>query len=251
MYLINLSTYLLFIKSNLQPENTSECSTPAETVSCEPTDSVVDESGGAGIPLPGTSTQPPGDARAFFSFQKTIDDMFSSCNSEGNALVVPTAQPGSSSDTHNGAHPTPSQQRPQRASMSLESLRRPLKLPLAVQEKGLTRSQLLFSIATSIDARALKISGDDEFYLFMDMRAEHQWASFGMTAVKWASATQAYNIRLETLGKEKRFQVIKKSPRALVDKLNEVEPKIIERIRRKNYTCTFYDILTRLSLLTD
>ena len=138
------------------------------------------------------------------------------------------------------AHSThPPQKQAQSPSVSLEMLRRPLKLPLVVQKKGLTRSQLLFSVGTSIDARALKITGDDEFYLFMDMRAEFQWTSFGMTAMKWASATQIYNTRLEALGKEKHFQVIPKSPRALADKLNEIEPKIIERIRQKNYTCTF------------
>lgn len=233
----------------LQPENTSECSTPAPTapISCEPTDSIVDESGGAGIPLPGISTRHSGDARAFFSFQTTLDSMLAGSS---DARVPATSHVSKTiSKAHNSldAHPLNLPQ----PSMSLENLRRPLKLPAALQAKGLTRSEILFSAKTSIDARALKIVGDDEFYLFMDMRAECQWTSFGMTAVKWASATQLYNTRLEALAKEKHFEAIKKSPRALADKLNEIEPKIMERIRRKEYTCTLLFQYLTISLLTN
>lgn len=121
---------------------------------------------------------------------------------------------------------------------SLEMLRRPLPLPLSLRDKGLTRSQLLFSVGTSIDPRALRINGDDEFFLFMDMRAELQWTSFGMTASKWASATKIYNNRLEDLTKKKNAEFIRKNPRALADKLSEIEPRITDRIHKEDYYCT-------------
>ncbi|KAF8186240.1 hypothetical protein BJ912DRAFT_927161 [Pholiota molesta] len=108
-------------------------------------------------------------------------------------------------------------------------------LPPSLKEKGLTRSQLIFSLGTSIDPRALRITEDDEFYLFMDMRAEFQWTTFGMTTSKWASATSDYNKRLEELGRKKKINVIKKNPRALMDKLNEIEPKISERLQSRDY----------------
>lgn len=226
---VKCSVYSIY---NLQPEDASKYNTPEPAatapISCEPTDSVVDESGGAGIPLPGMSTRPSGDARAFFSFQTTLDSTFT-----GSSGRVPASQAAETSSKTHETQPQ-SQLRP---STPLQNLRRPLKLPLALQAKGLTRSEILFSVKTSIDARALKILGDDEFYLFMDMRAECQWTSFGMTAIKWASATQLYNTRLEALAREKHFNAIKKSPRALADKLNEIKPKIMERIRRKDYTC--------------
>ncbi|KAF8969038.1 hypothetical protein BDZ97DRAFT_1902759 [Flammula alnicola] len=104
--------------------------------------------------------------------------------------------------------------------------------------KWLTRSQLLFSIGTSIDPRVLQITDDNEFYLFMDMRAEFQWTSFGMTVSKWASAAKIYNEQLEALGKTKNIEILKKNPRALTDKLSEIEPKISERILKQNYLCT-------------
>jgi hypothetical protein len=123
------------------------------------------------------------------------------------------------------------------SSLSLDMLRRPLALPVSLRDRGLTRSQLIFSIGTAMDPRSLQISGDNEFYLFMDMRAEQQWVSFGMNTSKWASATKLYNERLEKLGEEKGFKAFLKNPRALMDKLNEIERKISERILKNDYMC--------------
>ena len=102
---------------------------------------------------------------------------------------------------------------------------------------GLTRSELLFSVGTAVDVRSLAIQGDLEFYLFMDMRAEFQWTSFTMTSQKWVSATVAYNKTLKERGNLQGVPVVKKNPRALMDKLSEVEPKISKRLITKNFTC--------------
>lgn len=73
----------------------------------------------------------------------------------------------------------------------LATLSAPLQLP--TEPPHLTRSQRIFSIATQTDIRSLTLK-DEEFRLFMDMRAEMQWATFNMTSPKWAEATREYNI---------------------------------------------------------
>jgi hypothetical protein len=164
------------------------------------------------IPLPNTSSTLAKDApHAFFAFQSQGQ------NSSTQAAAQASASP---------------------SKISLEMLRRPLLLPEPLREKGLTRSQLLFSAGTTIDPRALRITEDDEFYLFMDMRAELQWTTFGMTASKWASATKTYNERLERIAKKKNIEFIRKNPRALADKLSEVEPMIAERNFKQDFTGT-------------
>lgn len=82
----------------------------------------------------------------------------------------------------------------------------------------------------------MTIKGETEFYLFMDMREEKQWASFSMNAPKWVAAAQEYNTRLEA--QSSGASVIKKHPRALMDLLGEIEPKISARIATGDYTCT-------------
>ncbi|KAL6303302.1 hypothetical protein BKA93DRAFT_818125 [Sparassis latifolia] len=109
--------------------------------------------------------------------------------------------------------------------------------------KGLTRSQQIFSITTSINANSLRILTDTEFYLFMDMRVEGKWRSFNMTPRKWVIAAEAYNTRLEALNHGKGLSTIRKTPRALMDKLGELEPKILAHITAEDYTCEFASVL--------
>jgi hypothetical protein len=123
---------------------------------------------------------------------------------------------------------------PNSINQSVLKLSSPLKLP---DSQTLTRSELLFSIATHTDVRSMSIKGDHEFYLFMDMRAEKAWASFNMTSRKWVAATQEYNTRLEALNKADNRPTIRKNPRALLDLLGEIEPKISDRIIKNNYIC--------------
>ncbi|KAH9855088.1 hypothetical protein C2E23DRAFT_725157 [Lenzites betulinus] len=103
---------------------------------------------------------------------------------------------------------------------------------------GMTRSQRLFSVATGIDARSLSFacSGDsDEFYLFMRLRKEHQWASFRMTPFNWVCAASLYNTELRRLNHERGKSLVSKTPRALMEKLGDIEPDILGRLATGNY----------------
>jgi hypothetical protein len=121
--------------------------------------------------------------------------------------------------------------------LSESSLMQPLPSPPTA---GLTRSQLLFSIGTAMDIRSLAVQGDTEFYLFMDMRAEFQWTSFAMTSQKWVTATHVYNERLEHQTRVQGILFVRKNPRALMEKLGEIEPKISKRLLTKNFKCSSY-----------
>ena len=110
-------------------------------------------------------------------------------------------------------------------------------LPLPADKSSLTRSQLIFSLATQTDPRILTIQRGDEFFLFMDLRKEHQWASFKMTSHKWVLATEAYNLQLQSSCSSKGHSYIAKNPRALMDKLGEIEQMIAQRIMTGNYLC--------------
>jgi hypothetical protein len=137
---------------------------------------------------------------------------------------------GAHGDDH--SHIPPSE----RADLPLANLSTPLTLP---DGEGLTRSERLFTIATHTDVRSMALKADDEFFLFMDMRAEEKWASFNMTSHKWVTATQKYNARLEALNIKKNRPTVKKNPRALMDLLGQVEPKVSERIIKNNFVCKF------------
>ncbi|KAG2085011.1 uncharacterized protein F5147DRAFT_782255 [Suillus discolor] len=102
-----------------------------------------------------------------------------------------------------------------------------------INEAGQTRSQRLFSIATGIDPRSLTFQNSDEFYLFMNMRAEFKWLSYQMTSKRWVLATEEYNHRLvETMGQS----IIQKNPQALLRALGDIEPKLMNRIIKDEYT---------------
>jgi hypothetical protein len=185
-------------------KNISDDISESLVTDCEPTDAVV----AADISLPNMPSTSGNVPHAFFRFQAASDKR-------------PLNYKALASQTSN----------------SLELLKCALVLPPSLHEKGLTPSQLIFSVATHIDPRALRITEDDEFYLFMDMRAELQWTSFGMTTGKWAAASKLYNNKLKALGKKKNIQIFEKNPRALMDKLNDIEPRISERLLKEDYIC--------------
>ena len=113
-----------------------------------------------------------------------------------------------------------------------------LNSPLPLSSLSLTRSQLIFSAATSINARSLSVERGDEFYLFMDMRETHQWSSFTMNSQKWVAATKLFNEALAQNRKSRGLlPVIKKNPRALMEKLGEIEANVMKRLVTKNFTC--------------
>ncbi|KAF9540596.1 hypothetical protein CPC08DRAFT_650852, partial [Agrocybe pediades] len=109
-------------------------------------------------------------------------------------------------------------------------------LPLPPQSSKLTRSQLIYSASTSIDPRSLSIEQGYEFFLFMDLRLSQQWSSFTMTSQKWANATKLYNeARLEHSRAKGLSPPISKNPRALMEKLSNVEGIIIQRLAKKDF----------------
>ncbi|GBE83530.1 hypothetical protein SCP_0505840 [Sparassis crispa] len=108
-------------------------------------------------------------------------------------------------------------------------------LPL-LNISGLTASQRLFSISTGVHALSLTISTDNEFYLFMDLRSEQRWVSYDMTPWKWVTAANDYNLRLEALNWSKAKSTIRKTPRALMEKLGEIEPKLLAHLASGKFT---------------
>ncbi|KAF8580074.1 hypothetical protein K439DRAFT_1648290 [Ramaria rubella] len=118
---------------------------------------------------------------------------------------------------------------PSKACISLQT-----KLPSPLLD-GVTRSEQKIALATGILPTALTISTGDEFFLFMELRAENQWVSYGMTAQKWATATAEYNYHWKCKCEEKGNVFVSKKPRALVEKLGEMERKLAERIQKNDY----------------
>jgi len=101
----------------------------------------------------------------------------------------------------------------------------------------MTHSQHFFTIATRIDARAMQISGDTEFHLFMDMREEFAWISFKMAPKQWALATETYNTRLEAKNHANGLETVRKHPQALLRKLGEIEVVVMNRIAKNDFKC--------------
>ncbi|KAF9053988.1 hypothetical protein BDP27DRAFT_1454507 [Rhodocollybia butyracea] len=96
----------------------------------------------------------------------------------------------------------------------------------------LSRSQIFFQLHTEIHPDSLIIKGDDQFFLFMDMREGLKWTSFGMTPNKWVTATTVYNQRLSA----SQPNAVPKTPCALLKKLAEVEEIIHNKIAKNDFT---------------
>ncbi|KAJ7486317.1 hypothetical protein B0H11DRAFT_2015631 [Mycena galericulata] len=90
----------------------------------------------------------------------------------------------------------------------------------------LTRSQRLFLHGTGTNPKALEISKGQEFFVFMEMRKDLQWKASNMTSRKWAEAVGLCNTRLSATVPT----AVPKSPRALMEKLDEIEHTILKRI---------------------
>jgi hypothetical protein len=158
----------------------------------------------------------------------TVDAM----TTNPNTMAAATATATSSSATQMVC--------PQRAQrLTTASTEASLMLPRFCVD-GLTRSQQLFSLTTSIDPRSLLIQGDGEFFLFMDMRAELKWISHEMTPRRWVEATAEYNKRMVTKRLGSGPSVVLKHPLALSRKLGELEPRLMSRILKADYKCKYY-----------
>jgi hypothetical protein len=132
-------------------------------------------------------------------------------------------------------------------TLSLAQISTPLQLPDA---ESLTQSKHLYSIATHTNIRSMTIKEDIEFYLFMDMQAKYQWTSFNMTPQKWVIATTEYSKWLEEFSAKNSCLMIKKHPRALMDLLREIEPKIANCIIRGDFVCKSACVLQSHNLFT-
>ncbi|KAF9012175.1 hypothetical protein BDZ89DRAFT_963654, partial [Hymenopellis radicata] len=167
-------------------------------------------------------------------------------------LLTPQYQPvGSSFDQQRSSADNCSQSSVSASSISVSSVSTSsisalsqVTAPLPVSTTGMTASQTLFALASGVQPTSLKIGKGDEFFLFMDMRSEQQWASFAMNPSKWLDATRQYNTRLQeknatrssSTGEGAHF--VSKSPHALMDKLGDVEATILKRIATENYKST-------------
>ncbi|KAI1782538.1 hypothetical protein LXA43DRAFT_905505 [Ganoderma leucocontextum] len=103
---------------------------------------------------------------------------------------------------------------------------------------GLTPSQRMFSVASGgIDPRSLSLASIDydEFSLFLRLRAEGKWATYNMSPYNWVCAASVYNKELEKLNQSTQKMRPLKTPRALMDKLFQLEPKLIGCIITGNY----------------
>ncbi|KAI0681936.1 hypothetical protein BC835DRAFT_1251759, partial [Cytidiella melzeri] len=91
-------------------------------------------------------------------------------------------------------------------------------------------------VQTNIDLTSLKISSDIEYYLFMDLRAEHCWASHQMTSTSYVEATQRYNNALAAAYHNKSSRPpVKKNPQAIMEKLGEIEAEVLDRLARNDF----------------
>ncbi|OJT04576.1 hypothetical protein TRAPUB_4846 [Trametes pubescens] len=102
---------------------------------------------------------------------------------------------------------------------------------------GLTRSQRVMSVLGGIDTRSLAFARNesDVFFLFMRLRAEHKWASYNMSPSKWVAAASIYNTEVDRLNVQKSKTMVRKTPRALMEKLGEVETRILARLASNDY----------------
>lgn len=111
------------------------------------------------------------------------------------------------------------------------------KLPVSEQLKHLTPSERLFTFATRIDVSSLEITVDWEFFLFMEMRGKEKWSTNRMSSHKYMEAANQFNAKLAERARSKNCTFTAKNPRAIVDKLAEVERQVLNRIATGNYKC--------------
>ncbi|TFY78545.1 hypothetical protein EWM64_g5465, partial [Hericium alpestre] len=147
---------------------------------------------------------------------------------------VPTIAPGASVNT------------PATDMSTVQARTAPLTAPLPVPQhgpRGLSRSQHIWAIMTNMDPRSLEINWGIEFFTFMKLRAQHQWASFSMTTRGWTAATPVYNTQLALdYAKAKIPEApVEKHPRALLRMITKVEKIIISHMKNNKYASTSKD----------
>ncbi|KAI1785507.1 hypothetical protein LXA43DRAFT_976181 [Ganoderma leucocontextum] len=103
---------------------------------------------------------------------------------------------------------------------------------------SITRSQRMISAATGFDPRSLQFpkNDDTEYFLFMDLRAQYKWTTYKMSAAAWVDAASIYNTALEN---KKGKDTVRKTLRALMEKLQAIEAAIHHHIKNNDYKCTY------------
>ncbi|KAI0720548.1 hypothetical protein C8T65DRAFT_567509, partial [Cerioporus squamosus] len=109
-------------------------------------------------------------------------------------------------------------------------------LPI-IRITGLTKSQQIFSQSTGLDPRSIVFTRTESeaFFLFMELRKEHQWATYKMSSRDYVTAATIYNHAVEKKNAAEGRALVRKTPRALLDKLNDVELAIIQRVSKGDY----------------
>lgn len=85
----------------------------------------------------------------------------------------------------------------------------------------------------------------------MNLRVKNQWVSYKMTAFDWVCAASEYNAEIDGLNTRFGKSMPMKTPRALMDKLGEIEAQILQRISADDYTCKYQITLFSMHLCTD
>ncbi|TFY79755.1 hypothetical protein EWM64_g4258 [Hericium alpestre] len=109
-------------------------------------------------------------------------------------------------------------------------------LPIPSSPAGLSRTEHMWSFLTRMSAHSMTIARSGlEFLVFMEARAEQQWSMATMSPRRWVTATSSTMRNSTRDTASKICAPVLKHPRALVDKLDEVEDKIISRILKDDY----------------
>ncbi|KAI1788904.1 hypothetical protein LXA43DRAFT_1063210 [Ganoderma leucocontextum] len=107
-------------------------------------------------------------------------------------------------------------------------------LPVLILRRT-TRSQIIFSIVTGLNLCSLTFpkSDSEEYYLFMELHVCYKWVMYNMMVLGWVEVTLIYNTALEN---KKGTCAICKTPRALMEKLEEVEKTIYFCLKHSDFT---------------
>lgn len=131
--------------------------------------------------------------------------------------------------------PTPSSDPLKRTRSSREDVQAVQNALLAVSTSPthLPPSKMFFLHSTGVHSGSFKISGDKEYYLFMNLRRDEGWRSDRLSDAQLYAATSLYNARqLKDIGGDAIF----KRPVAIKQKLEAIEKLLIQKFKTDQWT---------------